>query len=466
LFKSPYFQHSTNEILRLLNAIFDTSHDGIYVCDKYGRTLIFNDAFLKISGIPENLLYKFSVFELLEMNVVPNSCAAVTIKTKKKHNTIIAYYNGKKAILTSTPIFDENNEIECVVSNVRDITELNSLQMELEKTREITTIYQEALQQLQKEIQSNEILVYRSKVMENIVSMALRFAKNDAPILLLGESGVGKDVLAQFIHNKSGRRGSFVRINCGAIPEHLLESEFFGFEKGAFTGAEKAKPGLFEIAHDGTIFLDEIGDLPYPLQVKLLNVLQEQKIRRIGGVSDRKVNIRVIAATNADLQLLIEQKKFRKDLYYRLNVLSITIPPLRERIEDIPVLAIYFLNKLLKKYKIKKMIEVSAMDRLMSYDWPGNIRELKNLIERVYYMTESDKITADDLPESIRTVDSINVKEPTLYVNKLPLKEAMNQFEKYYIKETMNQSKTLKECAEKLNIDISTLIRKKKKLRI
>jgi PAS domain S-box-containing protein len=354
LYKSPYFQHSTNEIFRLLNAIFDTSHDGIYVCDKYGRTLVFNDAFLQISGIPEDLLYKFSVFELLEMNAVPNSCAAVTIKTKKKHNTIIDYYSGKKAILTSTPIFDENNEIECVVSNVRDITELNSLQMELEKTREITTIYREALQQLQEEIQSNEMLVYRSKVMQNIVSMALRFAKNDAPILLLGESGVGKDVLAQFIHNKSGRPGSFVRINCGAIPEHLLESELFGFEKGAFTGAEKAKPGLLEIAHNGTVFLDEIGDLPYPLQVKLLNVLQEQKIRRIGGVSDRKVNIRVIAATNADLQLLIEQKKFRKDLYYRLNVLSITIPPLRERTEDIPVLAIYFLNELQKKYKMKK----------------------------------------------------------------------------------------------------------------
>jgi len=317
--------------------------------------------FLQISGISEDLLYKYNVFELLERNITPNSCAAVTVRTKTPHNTIIDYYNGKKAILTSTPLFDKNNELECVVSNVRDITELNRLQEELEETRQINSKFQEALSKIQNDFQTIHQLVYRSKEMHRIVSLATRFAKNDSPILLLGESGVGKDVVAQYIHNQSDRPGSFIKINCGAIPDHLLESELFGYEKGAFTGASKAKSGLFELAHKGSIFLNEIGDLPYPLQVKLLNVLQEQKIRRLGGTETIEVDMRIIAATNTDLESLVQQKKFRQDLFYRLNVLSITIPPLRERRDDIAALVFYFLEKLQQKYKIKKVIDAQLL---------------------------------------------------------------------------------------------------------
>lgn len=467
MYKSPHFKYSDiTEITTLFNAIFNTSNDGLYVCDGQGKTLVFNEAFLLISGIQKELLYQYSVFELVEKNFVPNSCAAVTLQTRKKHNTIIDYYNGKKAILTSTPIFNDTNDIICVVSNVRDITELNRLQNELEETRKINYKYKETLNQIQDEIHTETQLLYRSKQMQKAVSLAYRLSRNDSPVLVLGESGVGKDVLARYIHKESGRQGAFVTINCGAIPNHLLESELFGYERGAFTSANKSKAGLFELAHEGTIFLDEIGDLPYSLQVKLLTVLQEQKIRRLGGTQSIDVDMRIIAATNRDLEYLMREAKFREDLYYRLNVLQIVIPSLKERIEDIPVLSIHFLEKLNKKYKFKKKIEPDTMDCLISYHWPGNVRELKNVIERIYHLSETEKISIDTLPQSIR---SPRVKEKNIPLIEEPstsLKDAIHLFERKYIQEKLHESSTLKECAEKLNIDISTLVRKRNKLGI
>ncbi|WP_286883904.1 sigma-54 interaction domain-containing protein [Aneurinibacillus sp. UBA3580] len=468
MYKSVYFQDkSVNEIADLFYSIFNTSQDGLYICDKEGNTLLFNTAFLQISGISEDLLYKYNVFELLERNITPNSCAAVTVRTKTPHNTIIDYYNGKKAILTSTPLFDKNNELECVVSNVRDITELNRLQEELEETRQINSKFQEALSKIQNDFQTIHQLVYRSKEMHRIVSLATRFAKNDSPILLLGESGVGKDVVAQYIHNQSDRPGSFIKINCGAIPDHLLESELFGYEKGAFTGASKAKSGLFELAHKGSIFLDEIGDLPYPLQVKLLNVLQEQKIRRLGGTETIEVDMRIIAATNTDLESLVQQKKFRQDLFYRLNVLSITIPPLRERRDDIAALVFYFLEKLQQKYKIKKVIDAQLLEEWLANDWPGNVRELKNMVERAYHMSETNRISTDILPQpAFKNTFRLPSGQSPREDYPISLKEAVNLFEKEFIETMLRKSGTMKECADKLKIDISTLARKKAKLGI
>ncbi|MDQ0341112.1 PAS domain S-box-containing protein [Caldalkalibacillus uzonensis] len=464
LYKSPYFKYSSfEEISTLFNAIFSNSKDGLYVCDGNGRTLVFNEAFLHISGIPEKLLYRYSVFQLVEKDYVPNSCAAVTLRTRKKHNTIIDYYNGKKAVLTSTPIFNDNNEIMCVVSNVRDITELNRLHEELEEARKINYQYKQTLSHIQGEYQRNENIIFRSKKIYKIIALADRLSKNDSPVLILGESGVGKGELAKYIHNTSGRSGAFITINCGAIPDNLLESELFGYEKGAFTGANQSKAGLIELANKGTIFLDEIGELPFQLQVKLLNVLQEQKVRRLGGTQSINVDMRIIAATNSNLEKLIEQKKFREDLYYRLNVLQIHIPPLRERIEDIPVLSIHFLNTLNEKYGTQKKIEAEAMEHLINYSWPGNVRELKNIIERIYYLSETDKITVDTLPQTIRS-PKIQKQQHIFNTDKqTTLKEAVATFERKYIAQKLQESKTLKECAEKLNIDLSTLVRKKQK---
>ncbi|MGG0454481.1 sigma 54-interacting transcriptional regulator [Priestia megaterium] len=469
MYKTPFFHNTaTEELVNFLTSIFDTSHDGLYICDKNGYTLLYNEAFLQISGISIDLMNKYSTIELHQMNNVPISCAGIALKTKKPHSTIIDYYNGKKGIVTATPFFNQNQEILFIVSNVRDVTEINHLQQELEKTKQINLAFQNELKQIQSDLENNQQFIYRSKSMHQIISLASRFAKNDSPILLLGESGVGKDVLANYIHKNSEKKGEFVKINCGAIPDHLLESELFGYEKGAFTGANVKKEGLFELAHEGTIFLDEIGDLPYSLQVKLLNVIQDSKFRRLGGTETREVNIRIIAATNCDLEHLVEEKKFRLDLFYRLNVLSITIPPLRERREDIPALLFFYLEKLKGKYKVEKKLDNPVLEKCMEYQWPGNIRELKNIIERMYHMSENEKITIDELPRSIQYSKEVSTQDDgTVKYNKpLPLKQAVAEFEKGYISNILSSTPTMQDCANILEVNISTLVRKKRNLLI
>jgi transcriptional regulator with PAS, ATPase and Fis domain len=242
----------------------------------------------------------------------------------------------------------------------------------------------------------------------------------------------------------------------------------FGYEKGAFTGANQAKEGLFELAHEGTIFLDEIGDLPYPLQVKLLNVLQDGNIRRLGGKIPRQVNMRILAATNSDLEALVAQKRFRHDLYYRLNVLTITIPPLRERLEDIPALTFYFLKQLEQKYKAEKRLDSEALEMLMKYEWPGNVRELKNVVERTYHICDNGKITPQLLPALFKAVQIAPETDSgaARYEEPLSLKEAVKRFEKDFLTHMLANSATMQECADKLGVNISTLVRKKRSLGI
>lgn len=256
---------------------------------------------------------------------------------------IIDYYHGKKAVLTATPVFDENGDIFCVVSNVRDITELNNLHKKLEQSNRLKTEYEEVL------FDHNELfskfassLIYKSEAMDEIVSLANKLAKNDSPILLLGESGAGKDVLARHIHKTSERKGNFVKVNCATIPGDLIESELFGYEKGAFTGANTDKQGLFELSHNGTIFLDEIGDMPLKLQVKLLNVIEEKKVRRIGGGKYFPVNTRIIAATNVDLAKMVEQKKIQKRFIFSFKCFTHYIAAFTKAKERHPYFNIVF----------------------------------------------------------------------------------------------------------------------------
>ncbi len=255
MYITSYFKsEDVNEFVSLLGSIFNTSHDGLYVCDQHGYPLLYNDALLKISGTPEEQLKSFSIWQQEDMNILPNSAATVSLQQKRVHSTICNYPNGKKALVTSTPCFDSVQEIRFIVSNVRDVTEINQLQQQLGETQKDNLKYQKELEKIQNELVSNKQLIYKSKKMHQILSLASRIAKNDSPILLLGESGVGKDVMANYIHEKSERKGKFIKINCGAIPNDLLESELFGYEKGAFTGANVQKKGLFEFAHEGTSF--------------------------------------------------------------------------------------------------------------------------------------------------------------------------------------------------------------------
>lgn len=468
MYRTKYYtNHNSDEIITLICSVFNASYDGLFVCDSKGYPLFYNDALLEITGLTSEFLNSPSagIFDSVRVRAVPNAGAAIALETKQTSSIIVDYPNGKNALITATPYFDQNGNIQFVVSNLRDITEMNRIQKELEKTLQINQVYQNTLKQLQYKLGSSHQLVYECKTMDRVVSQANRFAENNLPILFLGESGVGKDVLAHYVHEVSKREGSFIKINCGAIPENLLESELFGYEKGAFTGAHDAKKGLIELANKGTLFLDEIGDLPFALQVKLLNVLQDYKIRRLGGTVTKEVDVRIIAATNIDLESLIEEKKFRLDLYYRLNVLTITVPPLRERKEDIPSLVFHFLEGLGDKYKQKKNINTQVLDQFMEYHWPGNIRELKNIVERLYHLSEDPIITVEDLPAGIQRepvhsniipIKKNNIKELQ------PLKDAVTSFEREYITYTLEQSTSLQECANHLGISLSTLVRKKR----
>ncbi|WP_239500157.1 sigma-54-dependent transcriptional regulator [Desulfurobacterium thermolithotrophum] len=303
-------------------------------------------------------------------------------------------------------------------------------------------------------------IIYASKEMEEILKKASLFAKTEAPVLILGESGVGKELIARFIHKESGRKGKFVSVNCAAIPSELFESELFGYEKGAFTGALCAKPGLFEEADGGTLFLDEIGELPLNLQVKLLRVLQESEIRRVGGTKTKKVDVKVVAATNKDLKELVKKGDFREDLYYRLNVLTLKVPPLRKRPEDILELTGFFIRKFSGKYGKKVEITPEAFQILLSYSFPGNVRELENLIHRLV-ITSIDKIRPEDLMD-------LKEKEKENHCNEIdfskPLPEKLAEFEKKMIEEALKRSNYVQvKAAKLLGIDEKSLRYKRKK---
>jgi transcriptional regulator with PAS, ATPase and Fis domain len=296
--------------------------------------------------------------------------------------------------------------------------------------------------------------------MENILQLAAKIADVDSTVFILGESGVGKEVIARFIHKRSHRdKGPFVKINCGAIPETLLESELFGYETGAFTGAKRqGKPGLIEMANEGTLFLDEIGELPLNLQVKLLQVLQEHRLVRIGGIKPITVNIRVIAATNRDIENMVKKGEFREDLFYRLNVVPITIPPLRERRDDIIPLIYHFLEEYNRKYDKAKKISAEAKDILIKYNWPGNVRELENTVERLVVTVEEDVILPHHLPENLK---EINIPLKVVNVDGIiPLKDAVEMVERQLLHKAVEQCNSTYDIAKILGVNQSTVVRK------
>jgi transcriptional regulator with PAS, ATPase and Fis domain len=278
----------------------------------------------------------------------------------------------------------------------------------------------------------------------------------------LGESGVGKDLIARMIHDASPRKetGELVKVECGAIPEQLFESELFGYETGAFSGARReGKLGYFELANKGTLFLDEIGDLPKSLQAKLLGVLQDHKIRRVGGIEEKKIDVRIVAATNSDLKSLMLAGKFREDLYYRINVVPIIIPPLRERKEDIPFLINHYLNYFNNKYERSLILGNDILNILCDYHWPGNARELRNLIERLVLSAQKNVLSPRDLPEDYRMQDD-KVKPSTASW----LKEEVQRYELQLVKSVLSQSSSLEEAASKLGISVSSLMRRKRRI--
>ncbi|MDZ4133543.1 MAG: sigma 54-interacting transcriptional regulator, partial [Dethiobacteria bacterium] len=376
-----------------------------------------------------------------------------------------SHRDGRKLLATGTPAFNTDGSIFRVIVNTRDITRLNRLKQQLEEAELFKNRYQQELLELRQGYLKSGEIVAASPAMLELLKVAQRIAAADSTVLLTGESGSGKGMVARYIHNSSPRHNKpFTIVNCGAIPENLLESELFGYAGGAFTGAKReGKIGKLELANEGTLFLDEITELPLNLQVKLLHVLQEEVICRIGGTREVKLNLRFIAATNRDIVRLVEEGRFREDLYFRLDVIPLLVPPLRERREDIKILAEQFLKKLNRRYLQHKTITPEVEDYLQKYNWPGNVRELENLIERMMIVVEGEEIGVQHLPGHL-VFREPGIESATTTAGRIkPLKEARAVMEKELLAGALRCCRTTYEMADLLEVDQSTVVRLLKK---
>ena len=431
-----------------LEAVIESSYDGIFITDGNANALYVNKSYERIAGITKEEVLGKNTRDLEKSNIISKSATLIALKNRKAITLSQTFKTGKSVLVTSTPIFDESDNIILVVTNVRDISELEVLKLQLEELKS-------------KIVGSCEIIA-KHKSMTKLLENAKRIANVDTTVLILGETGVGKEGIAKYIYTNSQRaKKPYIKVNCGAIPENLLETEFFGYEKGAFTGAKnEGKAGLFELANNGTIFLDEVGELPLNMQVKLLRVLQEETITKIGGSKEIKIDVRIIAATNKDLEKLVEEGQFREDLYYRLNVIPILVPPLRERKDDILLLTKHFESHYNRKYNSNKKIDKTVIDILQNYNWPGNVRELKNTIERMILLNDDNTISMKDLPANIlkqKEIEIINRFESST------LKDAVSLLEYEMITKAYEKHKNVRDAAESLGIDSSTFVRKRQK---
>jgi PAS domain S-box-containing protein len=444
-----------------LEDIIEASHDGLFITDGQGVILRVNSAWERIAGIQREFAVGKCAKDLVDHKWYTESSAMAAIRERKKVTIMLEMLKGEKIgqkiMATAIPIWGEDGEIRRVVANIRDITEILYLKQLLEKTQRLNELYAAELEQMK-----NVDLVARSQSTIRIMEVVARVASFDVSVLITGESGVGKEVIANAIHQQSQRsKGPLIKVNSGAIPETLLESELFGYDHGAFTGARKqGKPGMFELANEGTLFLDEIGDIPYSLQGKLLRALQDREIMRIGGMKPTPVDVRIVAATNKNLEEMVKKGTFRDDLYYRLNVVSIDIPPLRERKEDIPMFVLHFLEKMNKKHHHNKRISPEVIDVLMLYSWPGNVRELENVVERMIIMTEGDEITMKHLPIQIKSQIS---PEAMSVIGVSSFKTTIEETEKQLLKQALQNHKSTREIAKAMKINQSTVVRKLKK---
>ncbi len=445
--------------------IIDSSYDGMYITDGAANTIMVNKAYERIAGIKVEELIGRNMKDLVQEGYISQSATLLVLGNRRINTIEQDFRTGKKALVTSTPVFDQEGNITMVVTNVRDITELYELREKLHEKENLTKKYSIELEKMRMEVLKNTDLIVRDRKMLNVVQIAKRIAPLDTTLLLTGETGVGKDEVAKFVYKNSSRSTKqFIKINCGAIPEALIEAELFGYEKGAFTGANKeGKMGLFEVADEGTLFLDEIGELPLDMQVKLLRVLQDNEFQRVGGVKLIKTDVRIIAATNRNLEEMVEEKTFREDLYYRLNIVPIYIPPLRERQDDIIPLINYFLCRLNKKYGFKKTFSTEALNCMLKYEWRGNVRELKNIVERVIVMNSGDNILTKDLPKELKAWED---EHPILLENEIvPLRTALNKVEEHLLKVAFDKYGNVRDAASALEIDPATFVRKRQKHR-
>lgn len=421
----------TGETLR---RILDHSSDEIFVIDKDQRIIFVNSVCEKHYGLkPSEVVGKCNI-EFLEKGYWKPSIVPLVFEQKKPVSIKQTTYIGAELITTAVPILNEENEIELVVTTSQEIQTFKNIKKDRERNPA--------------SINSSTPITNCSK-MKDLLKVCEKIAKVDSTILIQGESGTGKGVLARYIHEISKRKNkTFLKINCAALPGDLLESELFGYAEGAFTGASKyGKKGLLELADQGTLFLDEIGEMPLSLQAKLLQVIQEKQFIPIGKNEIKKVDVRIIAATNRDLVDMVSKNLFREDLFYRLNIIDLHLPPLRERREDIIPLTYNFLYKFNKKYEMNKIISQECLDMFYSYSWPGNIRQLENVMERLV-VTSDSIIQISDLPELITR----NIRPQAQYTLPSKLDDALEHVKKTLVVQSYKKYKSSRKVAKDLNI--------------
>lgn len=448
-----------NELKQELDLVMSLVGELVTIADGEGNILRVNEACERIMGVSQKDFIGKPMDFLVNEKIIDQSSTRKVIEEGRSVTVVQTTKSGRRLLVSGYPIFNEDGELTKVINISKDITETDNLTRKLEETKSLVEHYQI---ELEKQEKGKDRPLIKSKVMEDTYDLVRRVANVDSTVLLLGESGVGKEILARTLHESSNRRNRpFIKINCGAIPETLMESELFGYSKGTFTGANReGKQGLIVAANKGTLFLDEIGEMPLNLQVKLLQVLQERQVTPLGKTIPIDVDVRIVAATNRDLEEMVEKKLFRSDLYYRLNIIPIHIPSLRERRDEIPFFAEYFLNRYNQKYAKWKYFGEGVLNKLMNYAWPGNVRELQNTIERLVVTVAGDEITSQHIPEKITSHFSKELMQD------LSLKEAVELFEKEMIENTLKNCLTLKEASKLLGIDPSTLTRKVRKFNI
>ncbi|RNB83337.1 Fis family transcriptional regulator [Brevibacillus fluminis] len=437
-------------LIKELQTVFYEFYNNVFVTDEKGTVI-------RVTAADDQQHLGKNVFDLERDRAFYPSVTAKVLKSGKREKSLQYTQTGDVFMIESIPIKNNDGEIVRVVSVTKDTSEINQLTTQLDELRNLLDNYQREVVRFQQEKLESKPFVYKSKQMQNLYELVKSVASVDTSVLILGETGVGKQMVANQIHMLSNRRDHpFITVNCGAIPENLLESELFGYEEGAFSGARKGgKLGIFEMADKGTVFLDEIGEMPLHLQVKLLRVLQERTIMKVGGTKEKKVDVRILTATNQNLEEMVQKQTFRQDLYYRINIIPIQIPPLRERKEDIHALAFTFLHQYNQKYRKNAEISETQLDQLLKYSWPGNVRELENKMER-YAVTGQLILGNGGNQTDERAFSDQEGPLPSLL-------EHLDEVELRILRQAMARYKTTREIAAHLGVNQSTIVRKMRK---
>lgn len=451
----------------IFKRIVESSYDGIYVTDGEANTIFVNQAYEDLTGLSIEYVRGKNMKELVREGIFDQSGSLQVIAKKEKVTINQKLKSGKEIFVTRSPVFDEKGKVIYVVTNVRDMRELERLKQRFLSTKQLADQYKLELDMLK---EKEKEPLSKNRDMLNIIKLIEITAKFDTSILLEGETGTGKTHFAKLIHELSPRKERrFIEVNCGAIPENLMESELFGYEKGAFTGADThGKQGLFEVANKATLFLDEISELTLEMQVKLLKVLETGYVMRLGGTRLIPIDVRIVTASNKCLKKLVEKGKFREDVYYRINVVRVYLPPIRERTEDIIMIAMNFLEYFNKIYGLRRAISREVFQYFLKYSWPGNIREIKNIIEQLVVISQEEEIRKEILPKELLEFSGERTEEENIehcqkcmekYLD-MNLKTATNEFQKDVIEKLYNQLKSQRKVAAKLDVNPSTITRK------